>query len=115
MSNDPRLGGWVGVAAPTHVPRLLLESKKGGGAQATPPFLRIMTGQIPQGSYAEAMNGASRTVRMPAKLSAKKLTPEEQRRRYIEVARNAGASEDEAAFDSVWKKIAKAPPKAPDC
>ncbi|WP_375461862.1 hypothetical protein [uncultured Enterovirga sp.] len=33
------------------------------------------------------------------KLGAEKLTPEQQRRRFIEVARKAGASEDEAEFD----------------
>lgn len=44
----------------------------------------------------------------PAKLGAEKLTPEEQRRRFIEAAREAGASEDEAAFDMALKRIAKA-------
>lgn len=46
----------------------------------------------------------------PAKLGAEKLTPEEQRRRFIEAAREAGASEDEADFDAALKRIAK--PKA---
>jgi len=45
-----------------------------------------------------------------AKLGAEKLTPEEQRRRFIEAARQAGASEDEADFDAALKRIAK--PKA---
>ena len=44
----------------------------------------------------------------PAKLGAEKLTPEEQRRRFIEAAREAGASEDEAAFDANLKRIARA-------
>jgi hypothetical protein len=48
----------------------------------------------------------------PAKLGAEKLTPEEQRRRFIEAAREAGASEDEADFDVALKRIAK--PKKPD-
>lgn len=43
-----------------------------------------------------------------AKLGAEKLTPEEQKRRFIEAAREAGASEDEAVFDSALKRIAKA-------
>ncbi|MCJ2063505.1 hypothetical protein MKK63_12390 [Methylobacterium sp. J-088] len=45
------------------------------------------------------------------KLGAEKLTPEEQRRRFIEAAREAGASEDEADFDAALKKIAKSRPK----
>jgi hypothetical protein len=48
----------------------------------------------------------------PAKLGAEKLTPEEQRRRFIEAAREAGASEDEGAFDAALKRIAKAKPVA---
>lgn len=46
----------------------------------------------------------------PAKLGAEKLTPEEQRRRFIEAAREAGASEDEADFDAAVKAIAKPKP-----
>ena len=46
----------------------------------------------------------------PAKLGAEKLTPEEQRRRFIEAAREAGASESEADFDAALKRIAKVPP-----
>lgn len=42
-----------------------------------------------------------------AKLGAEKLTPEEQRRRFIEAAREAGASEDEADFDAALKRIAR--------
>lgn len=45
-----------------------------------------------------------------SKLGAEKLTPEEQKRRFIEAARKAGASEDEAVFDSALKRIAKAKP-----
>ena len=41
------------------------------------------------------------------KLGAEKLTPEEQRRRFIEAAREAGASEDEADFDAALKRVAK--------
>ena len=44
----------------------------------------------------------------PTKLGAEKLTPEEQKRRFIEAAQAAGASEDEAAFDANLKRIAKA-------
>ena len=43
----------------------------------------------------------------PANLGAEKLTPEEQQRRFIEAARQAGASEDEAAFDANLKRIAR--------
>ncbi len=46
--------------------------------------------------------------RAPSKLGAEKLTPEEQKRRFIEAAQAAGASEDEAAFDANLKRIAKA-------
>jgi uncharacterized protein HemY len=42
-----------------------------------------------------------------AKLGAEKLTPEEQKRRFIEAAQAAGASEDEAEFDANLKRIAK--------
>lgn len=41
------------------------------------------------------------------KLGAGKLTSEEQKRRFIEAAREAGASEDEADFDAALKRIAK--------
>jgi hypothetical protein len=43
----------------------------------------------------------------PAKLGAEKLMPEEQRRCFIEAAREAGASESEADFDAALKRIAK--------
>ena len=46
------------------------------------------------------------------KLGAEKLTPEEQRRRFIEAAREAGCSEDEADFDPALKQIAKPKAKA---
>lgn len=48
----------------------------------------------------------------PSKLGAEKLTPEEQRRRFIEAAREAGASENEADFDATLIKVAK--PKIPE-
>lgn len=41
-------------------------------------------------------------------LGAEKLTAEEQRRRFIEAAREAGASEDEAEFDKAVKRIVEA-------
>ncbi|ACB78320.1 hypothetical protein Mpop_0128 [Methylorubrum populi BJ001] len=44
----------------------------------------------------------------PTKLGAEKLTPEEQKRRFIEAAREAGASENEADLDAALKRIAKA-------
>ncbi|MBO1021876.1 hypothetical protein IPV08_18130 [Methylobacterium sp. SD274] len=48
------------------------------------------------------------THSMPkGKLGAEKLTPEEQKRRFIEAAREAGCSEDEADFDSALKQILK--------
>ncbi|MHC2018922.1 hypothetical protein ACYQOP_14230 [Methylobacterium sp. CM6247] len=43
----------------------------------------------------------------PSKLGAEKLTPEEQKRRFIEAAREAGSSEDEADVDAALKRIAK--------
>ena len=49
--------------------------------------------------------------KLTGKLGAEKLTPEEQRRRFIEAAREAGAGEDEAEFDAALKRIAK--PKVP--
>lgn len=42
-----------------------------------------------------------------SKLGAEKLTPEEQKRRFIEAARAAGASEDETDFDAIVKRIAR--------
>lgn len=50
---------------------------------------------------------AAKPKAKPAKLGAEKLTPEEQRRRFIEAAQAAGASEDEATFDANLKRIAK--------
>lgn len=47
------------------------------------------------------------TKKPPSKLGAEKLTPEEQRRRFIEAAREAGASEDEADFDAALRRVAK--------
>lgn len=40
-------------------------------------------------------------------LGAEKLTPEEQRRRFIEGAREAGCSEDEEEFRSALRQIVK--------
>ncbi|KQP62781.1 hypothetical protein ASF41_22500 [Methylobacterium sp. Leaf111] len=48
----------------------------------------------------------------PSKLGAEKLTPEEQKRRFIEAAREASASEDEAEFDATLKKVVR-PSKKP--
>lgn len=48
----------------------------------------------------------------PTKLGAEKLSPEEQKRRFIEAAREAGVSENEADFDAALKQIAK--PKQPN-
>lgn len=42
-----------------------------------------------------------------AKLGAEKLTPEEQKRHFIEAAREAGASEDEADFNQNLRQIVK--------
>jgi|UPI00034C7D9B hypothetical protein len=44
--------------------------------------------------------------------AAEKPTPEEQKRRFTEAAREAGASESEADFDAAVKKIV-CPPKKP--
>jgi len=46
----------------------------------------------------------------PSELGAEKLTPDEQKRRFIEAAREAGASEDEAEFDRVLGKLIKRKP-----
>ena len=43
----------------------------------------------------------------PTKLGAEKLTPEEQTCRFIEAAREAWASEDEANFDATLERIAR--------
>jgi len=56
------------------------------------------------------MPNARTKPKPPSKLGAEKLTPEEQRRRFIEAAREAGCSVDEADFDLALKRIAK--PKA---
>lgn len=48
-----------------------------------------------------------------AKLGAEKMTPDEQKRRFIEAAQTAGASEDEAEFDANLKRIAKAKQEQP--
>lgn len=47
------------------------------------------------------------TAKPPSKLGAEKLTPEEQKRRFIEAAREAECSEDEADFDAALKQIAQ--------
>lgn len=47
----------------------------------------------------------------PSKLAAEKLTPEQQKRRFIEAARAAGTSEDEADFAAIVKRIATAKSK----
>ena len=45
-------------------------------------------------------------------MSAKKKPQDQgQRERFIEAARKAGASEDEADFDRALKKVAKGKPK----
>lgn len=54
---------------------------------------------------------ATKPKAKPAKLGAEKLTPEEQKRRFIEAAQAAGASEDEVEFDANLKKIARAQAK----
>lgn len=41
----------------------------------------------------------------------KSAKPKPQKQRFIEAAREAGASEDEADFDRALKEIAKAKPK----
>lgn len=48
----------------------------------------------------------------PSKLGAEKLTPEEQKRRFIEAAREAGASEGVEAFRENLRRIVKAKPSA---
>lgn len=53
------------------------------------------------------MNNPTERQKVPSKLGAEKLTPEEQRRRFIEGAREAGCSEDEEKFRSALRRIAK--------
>ena len=48
----------------------------------------------------------------PSKLGAEKLTPEEQKRRFIEAVREAGASEDLGDFRATLRRIAKRTPTA---
>ena len=45
------------------------------------------------------------------KATAKKEDGREQSRRFIEAAREAGASEDEREFDKALKRVAKPKPK----
>ena len=54
----------------------------------------------------KTQNG-SQALPRSAKLGAEKLSPEEQKRRFVEAARDAECSEDEADFDAALKKIAK--------
>lgn len=65
------------------------------------------------GSLKESMNAIAssraKVDKLHSKLGAEKLTPEEQRRRFIEAALKAGAIEDEADFDAALKLIAKTP------
>lgn len=56
------------------------------------------------------MTDTAKPKRPAPKLGAEKLAPDEQRRRFIEAARAAGASEDEAEFDEIVKRVAKAKP-----
>lgn len=49
------------------------------------------------------MSDKSIKSKPPSKLGAEKLTPEEQKQRFIEAAREAGASENEAEFDALLK------------
>lgn len=53
-------------------------------------------------------NNVAAAARKPSKLGAEKLTPAEQKRRFIEAAREAGASEDEAEFDATLGKLVRA-------
>jgi hypothetical protein len=41
------------------------------------------------------------------------LTPEEQAKRFKEAAEKAGVTKDERAFEDAFKKVTKAPAKAP--
>lgn len=52
-------------------------------------------------------NTTTKPKAKPGKLGAEKLTPDEQKRRFLEACREAGASEDEADFDAAVKRIAK--------
>ena len=60
---------------------------------------------------ADVIIAKARVTKAAGKLGAEKLTPEEQRRRFIEVAREAGASEDEASFDEAIKRVTRKMPQ----
>ena len=74
----------------------------------TPPKPPTPAEQIERFESVVAGIEAAHAPKKPAKLGAEKLTPEEQRRRFIEAAREAGASENEADLDAALKRIAKA-------
>jgi hypothetical protein len=42
------------------------------------------------------------------------MTPAEQYKRFKKAAKDAGVTEDEKAFEGVFKKVAKAPPSSQD-
>lgn len=58
-------------------------------------------------------NKASARPKKASKLRLKKADPK-QAKRFIEAAREAGASEDEAVFDETLKRIVKPKPEKPE-
>lgn len=48
---------------------------------------------------------------MPKQKTEKKLTPEEQAKRFKEAAQKAGVTKDEKAFEDAFKKVTSQKPK----
>lgn len=51
------------------------------------------------------------TSKMPKPKTDKKLTPEEQAKRFKEAAEKAGVAQDEKAFEDAFKKVTSQKPK----
>lgn len=61
-----------------------------------------------QPAHEKAHSTSSSGIPVKPKPKRTKMTSDEQRRRFIEAAREAGASEDEAEFDRALGAIVKA-------
>ena len=70
-------------------------------------YARLRAERLARTQKKTLTNKSDDQAKKHTKLGAEKLTPDEQRRRFIEAAREAGASEDEADFDAAVKKVAK--------
>lgn len=85
--------------------------------QVTPAFVKLVNGLCPltfQDANLGVSSGSTCTpmpTKIPAKLGAEKLTLEEQRRRFEELANEAGCGEElEAQFEWAVKAICQAKP-----